>query len=892
MVDLKRVKWCLRPSPSTLFDSICLWFILPVLLVVITASIALTVSFKLPKVKSQITAKSEFSEERARLHYVNLTANGPRVANTKSDYLARDYILEQLNIIDKRRTNKQIRFEIDVQEFRIMFGMLKNFIVRLSDIDLPIPVINETSSLLLSAHYDSVEFSPGASDDGSGIVILLEILSNLVNDESLVLKTPIIFNFNNGEEIDLLGATAFIYKHQWAHNVKRFINLESTGGPEKAILFRIKPSQLIKHYSNVPYPHANVIGDEVIKALPVDTDYTIYNQQIAGFDFAFYLDGYTYHTSLDSASLIEQGALQHLGENTLSLIRHLLTHDDGTDAFDEDENYIFFDFIGKILVKYSFKTSVIIQSILISYVFVFIITIITIDHIMFTKYRCNDKKSVYYYYSTVRKSLCLRILFILFSFASYIASLLVGIGYTLLISLIVSKIRPFFWYGKSSLAVALYFLTSLLGMIFVQYECYLLVRLLSKRYGPKNNWKQFSYHAFDVERQFSLLFVWCLFMIVSMITKIRSFYIVLVWSIFICFIYTAVIFIEKVLLWYSTVKYHGHTIQITREVDRQSKNSWKSMFTVQRRHWLLVPFIASFIPLIHSIELISRLLRLAIPMMSRTSETPIPRDLIVSAIIALIICICTLTFLPMMNRAANYLKTIIFIFIAFIIIFIISCTTYSFTTMNPKLIKVKHSSRSMHIYNPKDLLISSSTPVTVPKFNQTMRVRVVNNDQVPFSGILQKFTSKSGQELKNLNCTSNRCDFDDFNRMPSIISLQIISLSDTLYTIQFNHVSTYQASVKLIGISNFSLNILDKSPFIRDSDSIYKYGIATNQTIVDVKLYQYDSKASITFTLQTCDMNDSPFLSLLQQTIPYVKAFGNGECQLITDAAILTFTDS
>ncbi|CAF5093319.1 unnamed protein product, partial [Rotaria sp. Silwood1] len=38
---------------------------------------------------------------------------------------------------------------------------------------------------MLTAHYDSVEFSPGGSDDGSGVVILLELLSNLVNDPTI-----------------------------------------------------------------------------------------------------------------------------------------------------------------------------------------------------------------------------------------------------------------------------------------------------------------------------------------------------------------------------------------------------------------------------------------------------------------------------------------------------------------------------------------------------------------------------------------------------------------------------------------------------------------------------------------------------------------------------------
>ena len=90
-----------------------------------------------------------------------------------------------------------------------------------------------------------VEFSPGGSDDGSGVVILLELLSNLVNDPTVTFsQVHLIVLFTSAEEMGLNGAEAFVANHQWSKDIRRFINLDSTGGNEKAILFRVKPSQV------------------------------------------------------------------------------------------------------------------------------------------------------------------------------------------------------------------------------------------------------------------------------------------------------------------------------------------------------------------------------------------------------------------------------------------------------------------------------------------------------------------------------------------------------------------------------------------------------------------------------------------------------------------------
>jgi len=90
-----------------------------------------------------------------------------------------------------------------------------------------------------------VEFSIGASDDGSGIVILLELLTNLVNDVTLTFSdVHLIVLFTGAEEINSQGAKAFLTNHTWSSNIRYLINVDASICNEKASLNRIIPSQV------------------------------------------------------------------------------------------------------------------------------------------------------------------------------------------------------------------------------------------------------------------------------------------------------------------------------------------------------------------------------------------------------------------------------------------------------------------------------------------------------------------------------------------------------------------------------------------------------------------------------------------------------------------------
>lgn len=70
-------------------------------------------------------------------------------------------------------------------------------------------------ALLISAHYDTVAYSPGASDNGAAVVTVLEILRELLSIEEL--PYTVIALFDDAEESGLLGAFSFAAYAALAH---------------------------------------------------------------------------------------------------------------------------------------------------------------------------------------------------------------------------------------------------------------------------------------------------------------------------------------------------------------------------------------------------------------------------------------------------------------------------------------------------------------------------------------------------------------------------------------------------------------------------------------------------------------------------------------------------
>ena len=126
-------------------------------------------------------------------------------------------------------------------------------------------------ALLLNAHYDSVAVGPGASDDGIGVATLLEV-GAILKDQPL--KRPVILLFNEGEELGLVGARAFL-ADPLSRNVDSLINLEARGVRGPVNMFetsRPNAAAVALFASAVKHPAANSLSTDVYRLMPNYTD--------------------------------------------------------------------------------------------------------------------------------------------------------------------------------------------------------------------------------------------------------------------------------------------------------------------------------------------------------------------------------------------------------------------------------------------------------------------------------------------------------------------------------------------------------------------------------------------------------------------------------------------
>ena len=291
-----------------------------------------------PRPLSEQVPASEFSAARAMTH-LSVIAHAPHPVNSAQHDLVRDYITSTL-----RTTGLEFQVQTSTGVFGIQ-GVLENVVARLQG-------STREKAILLVAHYDSVAVSPGASDDGAAVAALLETARALKSLPQL--KRDIIFLFTDGEEKHLLGARAFVSGHPWAADVGIVLNFEARGVRGPSLMFETSDENgwLIRNFGQaVSHPFANSLSYEIYKRMPNDTDFTVFRRAgYSGLNFAF-IDGLAYyHTALDSIQNIDPGSLQHHGDYLLELARAFgNTTSDNVRA----QNLIYFDVLGKVLVRYS-----------------------------------------------------------------------------------------------------------------------------------------------------------------------------------------------------------------------------------------------------------------------------------------------------------------------------------------------------------------------------------------------------------------------------------------------------------------------------------------------------------------------------------------------------------
>lgn len=281
---------------------------------------------------------TEFSALRA-IEHSKATARVPHPMGTAANDKVRAYIL---------RTLTEMGVEAEELPARRVSG--RSCEVSTSVIGR-IPGTANSKAFALMAHFDSVPFGPGASDDGAGMVTMLETARALKAGPPL--KNDVLFFFTDGEESSMVGVRAVMASPQ-ADKVGMIVNFEARGTSGPSVMFETSPGngwlipQAVKAGVDI---RASSLMYSVYKFLPNNTDLTTaMHRGLPGLNVAFVDNFCWYHTKNDTPEHLSLASLQNHGSYALGLARHF-----GNLPLDGDlvkNDLTFFNTIGSQMAYY------------------------------------------------------------------------------------------------------------------------------------------------------------------------------------------------------------------------------------------------------------------------------------------------------------------------------------------------------------------------------------------------------------------------------------------------------------------------------------------------------------------------------------------------------------
>jgi acetylornithine deacetylase/succinyl-diaminopimelate desuccinylase-like protein len=291
--------------------------------------------FSLPKATATLTA----------------IAGEPRPVGSPAHDRARDWLIANLTGLGLNVTTQK-----DVGIRQANFDGRRGGAISVSPYENIIAVLPGTNpsakAVLLMAHYDSVPYADGASDDAAGVASLLETARVLAKGQKPLRDT--IFLLTDAEEVGLIGAQEFFDRHPLAPRVGVVINAEARGSRGRALMFQTSKGNagILEHWaSNAVAPAGNSLANAVYQQLPNDTDLSVpLAKGIVGINAA-YIDGlHDYHMPTDSIANIAPESLQHLGNFVLTTTRSLSNASALPDVTGAERAY--FDVLGLFVMRY------------------------------------------------------------------------------------------------------------------------------------------------------------------------------------------------------------------------------------------------------------------------------------------------------------------------------------------------------------------------------------------------------------------------------------------------------------------------------------------------------------------------------------------------------------
>ena len=301
----------------------------------------ITVSYLVPPAVVPASAPvTEFSAERA-IENLKVIAREPHPTGSVANARVRDYLVEQLKQegLETQIQRTGIASLMDVFPGPYGAGTVENILARLKG-------SNSTGVVLLMAHYDSVAPAPGATDDGSGVVTLLETLRALRSGAPQ--RNDVVIVFTDGEELGTVGVRGFVDEHPWAKEISVALNLDAGGscGPASISETKRLHEWLVREVAKA-IPHALTASLDLFPRF-AGLDSTELDSAIPTLEGGYSGCRTAYHTMMDNLQNLDPRSIQGEGNYTLAVVRDLTNLD--LKRTRVERRLVYFAFFGRLII--------------------------------------------------------------------------------------------------------------------------------------------------------------------------------------------------------------------------------------------------------------------------------------------------------------------------------------------------------------------------------------------------------------------------------------------------------------------------------------------------------------------------------------------------------------
>ncbi|MFO7978509.1 MAG: M28 family peptidase, partial [Bacteroidales bacterium] len=317
--------------------------ILTALLVMAGILFIILISFHASRPPAVVPAEASaeaFSAARAAMHLPQI-ASVPNPLGSTANAEVGEYLYEQLQVLG---------LEPQVQTTRYQYH---DRVANLVNVMARIEGTGDGSAILFMGHYDSRISAPGASDNGSAVITMLELIRMLQHHPTT--ENDMIFLFSDGEEFGLLGAQAFMAEHPWTQGIGLVINFEAMGTNGQSLMFETGTNNLevVREFARaVPYPVGNSLSVEIYNRMPNYTDFEVFKTLgYQGLNFAYIGNSFDYHTPGDNIENTDLRSVQHHGSYAAALALYFANK---PLELEQEQNAVYFNTFGYGFAMYPY----------------------------------------------------------------------------------------------------------------------------------------------------------------------------------------------------------------------------------------------------------------------------------------------------------------------------------------------------------------------------------------------------------------------------------------------------------------------------------------------------------------------------------------------------------